>query len=164
MANANLKKQYRVDNKVVSLDQARIDKIYSVYWIDDNDIVQKIEMMDDLDAYKVIFADQETIFETPLAKHQKNYPDIDIEYWTSKQKIAENSFKFDATHFNAKGELTAKTACIEDATGKLLSETEYSPSGVFVNRSNYIYDDNNKLIRVEEFDSFGHKISELEMS
>ncbi|WP_320822749.1 hypothetical protein [Reinekea sp.] len=159
MSHSDLRPQIRVDNRTVQASQASAAGTYTIHWLDNEDRAKKIEFYADLSLYKILYPDLLLPLQLQVSEHQCNHPMVACECHSLRQKIAENSYKFDISRFDAAGKLTTRTACIEDAQGHLLTTTTFSADGAFVVRSNYHYDNGMTLESVQDYDSFGNLIS-----
>ncbi|MFT4675022.1 MAG: hypothetical protein ACI9PX_000669 [Reinekea sp.] len=159
MSNLALRPEIRVDNRTVPAAQAAEASTYTIHWLDHRDRAKKIEYYVDLTLSKIDYIDLLVPLLDQVDEHRLAHPQVACECQTLRQKIAENSYKFDINRFDSTGRLTTRSACIEDTQGLRITETTFTADGAFVVRSNYHYAPNMTLVSVQHYDSFGNIVS-----
>jgi hypothetical protein len=159
MSNLALRPEIRIDSRTVAAAQAAEAGTYSIHWFDQRDRAKRIEHYVDLTLLKIDYIDLLVPLQGHVNEHLLAHPQVACECRTLRQKIAENSYKFDINRFDTAGKLTTRSACIEDTQGLRITETTFTADGAFVVRSNYHYAPNMTLVSVQHYDSFGNVVS-----
>lgn len=159
MSNFALRPEIRIDNRTVAAAQAAEAGTYSIHWFDHRNRVKKIEHYVDLTLSQIDYIDLLVPLQEQVNEHLLAHPQVACECQTLRQKIAENSYKFDINRFDIAGKLTTRSACIEDTHGLRITDTTFTGDGAFVVRSNYHYASNRTLVSVQHYDSFGNVVS-----
>jgi hypothetical protein len=158
-------KIYKIDNEVVTKEEAVADGIYSIYYLlDDNmNMVDRIEMINKGNIYKVVYPEQEMPFEGIINQHLKMYPSIDFELWDKKIPNDSGNFRYRSYLYNGSGECISIKNSIVDADDYLLREMELDATMQVKSILEYIYEERD-LIKIIEFDKNNNKISEQNLA
>jgi hypothetical protein len=158
----NHRKLFKIDNRTVTEDEAVESGIYSIYLLSDDDLIDRIEMVNKGDIFKVAYPDRERPFDDALENHFKTYPKVDLEIWEKKELEENNIFRYRAYLYDSEGTEILVKDCFLDSEGLLVKEKELDDDLEISCEFEYLYE-NGKLSKIFEFDSDGKKVSEQDL-
>jgi hypothetical protein len=154
---------YKINGRDVSKSKAESSYTYSKYFYGDGANETKIEMYTENELMQIAYPNIEKPFDQVLNSHFALYPSVIAEVWLPKQSLSDGGYSYLSYVYLTKSELYLARRCYFDKLDNLVKAIDLDiDSGEELGRTEYLYDELNELVRLNEYDKFGNHVGKME--
>ena len=153
---------YRVDGREVNEKDAVREGIYSKYYYLHDKSIDKIEMINMGNIFKVVYPQREPPFDNVFERHFEQYPETTIQININEQNTQDGGYNYRTYIYSAQKELLYIKDCYENSSDNLVKEIELDNAGNILVIYMYYYNDEGNLIKIIELDGNNNIVGEQE--